>query len=149
AQISAAIQDQEGDTDFLARADDFGWAVQAGVQIDLPSIGTNSNVWALAAYSEGAVNYVSAGNLGRAGQVAAGITAGGSGLGTWVTDQSAGINNEMWAVAAGVQFGLSDNVRLVGTFQYSEFDSAFAGGVGDFDHLFVEGGVIWTPVRNL
>ncbi len=44
-----------------------GWAVGAGLKVNLPMLGAGDYVIAQAAYSEGAMNYIFGGNTGIGG----------------------------------------------------------------------------------
>ncbi|MDX6806644.1 porin [Terrihabitans rhizophilus] len=137
AQISAAVQDNEGDT-FEGTEDSVGWAVQAGVKLNAGFLSEGSYVWAQGAYSEGALSYAGAedvfGNL--------------IDLSVFVPDQSffGGENNTMWQVGGGVTFQATKTVAFNGAATLSNVE--FAGG-GEFDFILAEANVFWTPVKNL
>ncbi len=55
-QLSAAVKDNAGD-DLLDIDPDIGWAVQAGVAINLPTAVEGSYVWVQGTFAEGAADY--------------------------------------------------------------------------------------------
>jgi porin-like protein len=131
AQISAAYQDNEGDTDV---GDDNGWAVQAGASFNVSFFGEGSYVWAIGNYTEGAVSY-----------------SGGEeyffgGPGVFDTD-AAGNAQEIWSVGAGVHAQVTDAVYIALGGLYAEGNNV--GAVNDFTVLRAEGDIFWTPVDNL
>ncbi|MGQ4272545.1 porin [Terrihabitans sp. B22-R8] len=138
AQISGAIQDNEGDVLDGFVDDEIGWAVQAGVKINLPTANSGSYVWAQGAYSEGAISYAGAEDVF------------GNGFDfdfTGVFDtSSAGEATEMWQVGGGITFQATAKVALTGAVTYSSVDQGVDGG---FDYLHAEANVFYTPVKNL
>lgn len=141
AQISGAVQDNEGDReDYLAPLvveDDIGWAVQAGAKFNLPFANEGSYFFVQGAYSEGAVSYAGAEEDISFGSV----------FGFVDQDVVAGAfeNNTLWTVGGGVGIQASETVRLNLVGLYGEYEDS----VDTTDFFLVEGNIFWTPVDNL
>lgn len=151
AQLSVAIQDNEGNFETLGATtvgDDLGFAVQAGLQFNLPTASDGSFIWVQGAYSEGAIEYVIRNRNAGAfvGQLGAPYFAN-------MTDNdlvgTTYLNNEIWAVGGGVNFQASDAVRLAASAFYWEYDDVSAVAADDLEGLKLLGGVYWNPVRQL
>jgi hypothetical protein len=153
AKISAAIQDNEGDTDdFRPEGDSIGWAVQAGLSINLPSEAKGSKIWAMGAYTEGATSYVGgedfSGNF-RNFSIPGGLLADQS-----VVDGEL-VNVEAFSVGGGVAWFWTKSLNSHVSVIYTDFDrpsgTTFGGTLADedFDFLFVEASTFWSPVSNL
>ncbi len=144
AQVSVAIQDQEGNETVLpVDADDIGFAVQGGMSFNLPFANEGSFVWAQGAYSEGAMSYVIQG-------VDTGAFVGqqyGYTDGVFDTALSDGSNNEAWAVGGGVHIAATETITLAGAGYYFEYDTADVGE--DLTGVKVLGRVGWEPVSGL
>jgi hypothetical protein len=150
AQVSAAVQDNEGDEDLGLDPDDsLGWAVQAGVSFNLPTANEGSFISAQGAYSEGAIGYAGAFNIPY------GSDGGGSGFnefddGPDFFDQTdgSGINNTFWMVGGAVGFQATETINLQVVGAYFEYDDEEDDDL-DTTGFKVEGKVNWTPVDNL
>jgi hypothetical protein len=136
AQISGAIQDNQGDLD--AADDEIGYAIQAGVKLNAGFLSEGSYVWAQGAYSEGAISYAGAED----------VLNNGLDIGFGATDVNlAGDANEMWQAGGGVTFQATKTVALTGAATYTEYDDG--SDFGSFDYIHAEANVFWTPVKNL
>jgi hypothetical protein len=141
AQISGAIQDNEGD--ISSPDDEIGWAVQAGVKLNAGFLREGSYIWAQGAYSEGAISYAGAEDV-----YGNGLDIAFGGIFTGISDTNVfGEANTMWQAGGGVTFQASKTVALTGAATYSEYDDGFADG--SFSYIHAEGNVFWTPVKNL
>jgi hypothetical protein len=137
AQISGAVQDNEGDNPVTADpADDTGWAVQAGIAFNLPIANEGSKIFLQGAYTEGAMSY--AGGEDFTGNF-------GNSVGLSVNDQTGGVNNELFLVGGGLGLQLSETVRSTIIAAYYEYDDA----TFDVEGITAEGNIFWTPVDNL
>jgi hypothetical protein len=155
AKISAAIQDNEGDRDVGEDGDSVGWAVQAGLSVNLPTANKGSKVWVQGAYGEGATSYLGGedfnGNFRN-------FRFGTTGANTLIVDQSLTTdgdleNVEAFSVGGGVDYFWSKTVNSHLLVFYTEFDrpdnATTALGAADFDFFFVEANTFWSPVTNL
>ncbi len=151
AQLSVAVQDNEGNFESIGGAnavgDDIGFAVQAGLQFNLPTASDGSFIWVQGAYSEGAIDYVirnrnTGAMVGQIGAYFNNMTDNDLVGGEYV-------NNEIWAVGGGVNFQASDAVRLAASAFYWEYEGTDLGVVNDLEGLKLLGGVYWNPVRQL
>jgi opacity protein-like surface antigen len=149
AKISAAVQDNAGDLYEDFDGDDIGFAVQAGLSINLPTEAKGSKIWAMGAYTEGASSYVGGedfnGNF-RNFSIPAAMLA----------DQSVNLdgereNVEAFSVGAGVAYFWTKSLNSHVSVIYTDYDRPDAVGLAgeDFNFLFVEASTFWSPVSNL
>ncbi|MDX6807096.1 porin [Terrihabitans rhizophilus] len=143
AKISAAVQDNEGDG-FEGIEDSIGWAVQAGLSVNLPTEAKGSKVWVQAAYTEGATSYIGgedfSGNFRNDPDFGGGL----------LRDQDEnGENVEAFSVGGGVAYFWNKSINSHVSVIYSDFDRSDATAIPDFNVLFVEASTFWSPVSNL
>lgn len=140
--------------------DEFGFAVGAGLTVNLPMIGKGDTISAQVTYAEGALRYVGSGlsNFG----ISQGST---SGVG-YVADAvygTAAVNPALqlttgWSVVAGYQHAWNSQWKtsLYGT--YGEIDygntaeailGSAAGTSHDWSYWQAGSRTVWTPVQNL
>lgn len=156
---------------------EYGWAIQAGVKINLPMIAAGDVLWLQAAYGEGAQSYVMGGGWVNGGglgnqNVTGAIVSNSDGY----VDAFGNLQRaKSWSVVAGFQHFFTPAVRMAisgsyGQTQYSGLGAnrvynapaaalaAFpqlAGlqgsrsGMVDFSYMGVHGVLEWIPVRNL
>ncbi len=129
AQVMAAYHQDYGTVDSTN-----GYAVGGGVKINLPMLGESDTLAVQAAYSKGAISYVSP-------DWYTGVdfdTANGKGQTT------------AWAVAAGLTHGWTKTVTSSLTASYAKYDAA-AGAIlsADYKQYDIGGNVAWTPVTGL
>jgi hypothetical protein len=124
---------------------EYGYAIGAGVEVNVPGFGSGTRVALQGTWSEGAVDYVTNDNFVEYGPTGVShfhgtINAAGTGIS----------KSEMWAVAGGVRFGVAPNVTLAMDASYADFDApAIAGAAADFDAWQVKGSVFYRPVSGL
>ncbi|MFC5067943.1 porin [Flaviflagellibacter deserti] len=136
AQLSAAVKDNAGDDNIVTTDEaDIGWAVQAGVAINLPTAVEGSYVWAQGTYAEGAADY---GYLGTFLQT----------LTPRADFDLDGESTEQWAVGGGVNFQATETVALYGSAAYIDYDGK-DGLEGSFEAIQAAVGILWKPVENL
>jgi hypothetical protein len=144
AQVSVAIQDNEGDReDYLVPIlvdDEIGFGINAGVKFNLPIAAEGSYFLVQGAYAEGALSY-------------AGGEEDFTDFSFGIGDQSFGAggleNNTLWTVGASVGIQATETVALQLGGAYYEYDDQSGVAGTDFDGFLVEGNVVWTPVDNL
>ena len=101
---------------------DYGYAVQAGVKVNLPMIAQGDVLWLQGAYGEGALSYVLGGSTQRGGG-----SATGGGAGTFV-----GQNTPISIASLGLGNNFSDGIVVNGNVKKTEAFSVVAA----FIHYF-------------
>jgi hypothetical protein len=167
AQIMGAIHDVYANLATGSTASETGWAVGAGLRINLPMIGAGDYIIGQVNYSEGATNYVIS-QAGAGGGVA-NLVDGGTRAYGWVADAvitGAGNDNldltKAWSVTGGYDHRWNPQWKTslwgsYGQLNYSGAASAViatnapAGAAGDADWSMwtVGSRTTWTPVANL
>jgi hypothetical protein len=143
AQIMGAVK-QLRSAQALVDAE-YGYAIGAGVEINVPMVGTGTRVALQGAWADGAVDYITNDNFVEYGPTGVGhfsgsVNAAGTGIDT----------SEMWALNAGVRFGVAPNVTVAIDGGYADFDApTVAGPAADFDAWSVRGSVFYRPVSGL
>jgi hypothetical protein len=177
AQIMGGIHDVYANAVGTAATDsDTGWAVGAGLRINLPMIGKGDYLLGQVAYTEGAVNYI----FNQAGAGGANIVnlqdgfpvvtnVGFGFVADAVSTTAAGVNIDLttgWSVTAGFEHVWNPQWKtsIYGTyveFNYSGAASAAiatiaaastgaaAAGSADWDMWQIGSRTVWTPVANL
>ena len=127
----------------------YGWAVQGGVQINLPMIAPGDYLWLTATYAEGAMSYV------HSGWFAAGINSTfiGNTFGYWQSDAyvnpiTGGVSkSKTWGVAGAFQHYWAPTLRSAVGGSYAQFKNP--GNLADWDYYSAFLNLIWSPVRQL
>ena len=165
AQLSAAYH-QLNTVDNLApltSRDTEGFAVQAGVQIKLPTLAAGDSLWLEGAYQNGAFLYQdSAGNLNSGFNAA--FAVGGivhrDGDAVATRNAAGGYNlhkSEGFSVMAAFQHYFTPNFSdvIYGSYEEVNYGSAknidwfTGGGVGPASEYRIGNQFLWTPVNNL
>ena len=134
AQLMGALhQDYSGIAAGGVDGSKMGWAVGAGAKINLPMLGASDVFGIQAAYSKGAISYVSP------------DWYGGRDFHT-LTGQIE--QTKAWAVAAGLTHGWTKTLSSSLTGSYAKYDEASAFGV-DYRQIDVGGNFAWAPVTGL
>ncbi len=131
--------------------EEWGWAVQGGVLVNLPMLGENDYVYASGAFGSGALSYIISGQDNGFG----GTFAPLSGLPESDYIRNPGSNKikltDAWNVNGGFVHRFNPNWRV--TFAGSYADVDYQGKVLGFNPDWTAGQfagqLIWTPVRNL
>jgi hypothetical protein len=143
AKISAAVQDNAGDTRDGLVEDDIGWAVQAGLSVNLPAGEKGSKVWVQGAYTEGATSYIGAEDF-------SGNFRNDLSFGDLLEDQDEnGVNVQAFSVGGGAAYFWTKSINSHVSVIYTEFDRDAASDISDFNLMFVEASTFWSPVSNL
>lgn len=164
AQLSAAVhQISTNKTTSPLSSAKYGWAVNAGVQINLPMIAPGDYLWLNAAYADGAMSYVYSGHCsGGCALNNFGLTAKTTAY--WAPD--AFINpgtgtirtTKTWGIVAGFQHYWAPTLRSGFFGGYQQFKNPNTAGSGtgglqvavrDWDYWGAGANLIWTPVRGL
>lgn len=153
-----------GTTDYADT--EYGFAVQAGVKINLPMIAAGDQLWLQAAYADGAVNYL---GLGLNDQ---GRTIGNLGAGAAIADGYLGRDGDIekargFNVLAAFLHYWTPQIRQAVFANYTRFDvpnsvstTAIAtgfpnagifptGSLVDFNYFSAGTNLIWSPVAGL
>ncbi|WP_170181698.1 porin [Phreatobacter stygius] len=150
-----------------AAGDKFGWAVGAGLRLNLDMLARGDVLWLQAVYADGALDYAfgtanqggDRGTISGAGNLA-GVNALNSNLRDAVVANNLGgvpvVGNasiqttKAWSVAAGFRHFWTPALRSSIFGAYSDINQPAAGvGLSDIKYWNVGVNTIWSPVRNL
>lgn len=162
AQLSAALTQRSINNAALGvrNQDEWGWAVQGGVKINLPMLAAGDHLFLQAAYADGALGY-----LGWSGQFGTGRIASATLANQLiVADYSVnalGRSNSAtgWSIVAALRHFWTPTLRSELVASYSELklgytlaNQAVPGQLSrplDPKELIVAGNLIWSPVSGL
>ncbi len=148
AQISVAAH-QNYDASTIG-GDDWGYAIQGGVKVNLPMLGTGDYIALEGGYTEGAVRY-----LGLAGLAADYMTTANSAVATdsatgtvttTVTTTSALAQTQAWSINGTFNHVFTPTVSAAIDAGYADVDQV---GANDFTAWRISSSATWTPVNNL
>lgn len=159
AQLSGAIGNRKGASAATLTAvegDEFAWAIQGGVKINLPMLAAGDQLFLQAAYADGALGYlgytgsgVGSFGLGRIGSLPLFDTA----LNTVTGSMK---NSTGYSLVAAFKHFWTPTLRSEISASYSELKLGYvtAGTVGlqrsmDPKEFIVAGNLIWSPVSGL
>jgi hypothetical protein len=116
-----------------------GFAVGAGVKVNLPALGASDQVALQVAYSKGALGYLSTGFGGTSPD-----------FGTSGVVGSSVYQNSAWAVAVGFTHAFTKTIsgNLEASYAQYRSDRGLAA-IGDFNQWDVIANVAWSPVAGL
>jgi hypothetical protein len=168
AQLSGAVTQRDVNMNGLANggvilrnSDEWGWAVQGGVKINLPMLAAGDHLFLQAAYADGALGYLGWGGQIGPGRLGSGV-AGGSTLA--IADVSVDALGRVktatgWSVVAALRHFWTPTLRSELVASYSELKLGYTlanqAGTGlvarplDPKELIVAGNLIWSPVSGL
>ncbi|WP_170181699.1 porin [Phreatobacter stygius] len=150
-----------------AAGDKFGWAVGAGVRLNLDMLARGDVLWLQAVYADGALDYAfGTANQGGDRQTisGAGNLSGVNALNSQLRDAVVANNlggvpvvgnasiqtTKAWSVAAGFRHFWTPALRSSIFGAYSDINQpAAAVGLSDIKYWNVGVNTIWSPVRNL
>jgi len=163
AQLSGALTQRSVNNAALgvANEDEFGFAVQGGVKVNLPMLAAGDFLFLQAAYADGALGY-----LGWGGQFGSGrMTSATAATQLAISDISVNALGKTktatgWSVVAALRHFWTPTIRSELVASYSELKLGYvlpgiqtiAGRVDrplDPKELIVAGNVIWSPVSGL
>lgn len=164
AQIMGALHYVEAITPAGGSTDEIGWAVGAGLHLNLPFLGARDTFTAQVTYAEGAMHYVGSG-IG-AGVGAKTLSSGfpvvtevaqGPGFDATLTGAASLSLTTGWSVGAGFQHYWTPTLRTSLYGFYGELDYSSGGvslaacGVASCDWSMWQIGsrTVWNPVTNL
>ncbi|MCE1237167.1 MAG: porin [Hyphomicrobiales bacterium] len=119
-------------------SDKMGYAIGAGVKINLPMLGASDQLAIQAAYGKGAVSYVSPDWGQDANSAARDFYVPATSI-----EQS-----DAWSIAAGLTHGWTKTISTSIEGSYASFDLPKTSA-SDFKQWDVQGNIVWTPVDNL
>ncbi len=111
--------------------DNFGWAIGAGVNFNLPMINSGSNIYFQGFYADGALSYI--GN---------GITKTAFGASDYTQDDT----NSGYSLSAGAYIQATSTIGLALDGSYASVDMSNNGN--DIDRYAIDGSVQWEPVSG-
>ncbi|MEO1114442.1 MAG: porin [Pseudomonadota bacterium] len=135
AQLSGALHQVYPDVannNPAAGEDNYGWAIGAGVNVNLPFANSGSNVYFQGFYADGALSYI--GN---------GITDV-----TGVSDYTGDDTNSGYSLSAGLYVQATPTVGLAVDGSYAQVDMDQSADIGDVSRWAVDGSVVWEPVSG-
>ncbi|WP_421982418.1 porin [Roseibium sp.] len=138
AQLSAALHQVYPDAAFNSTnasgdEDSLGWAIGAGVNVNLPFANSGSNIFFQGFYADGALSYI--GN---------GIT-GLTGVSDYAPD---GDTNSGYSLSAGIYVQATPTIGLAMDGSYAHVDVDSSSSFGDIDRWAIDGSVQWQPVSG-
>ncbi|HEV7328001.1 MAG TPA: porin, partial [Bosea sp. (in: a-proteobacteria)] len=136
--------------------DDYGWAIQGGVKINLPMLAAGDHLFLQAAYADGALGYIGYGGTAGVGRLTQ-ISAADIGFDPLTGNIK---NSTGWSVVAGLRHFWTPQLRSELYGSYSELQlghtaraAFYAPGAVvrslDPKEMIVAGNLIWSPVSGL
>ncbi len=138
AKIMAALHDAQGSQvspgGFLVGnySREVGWAVGAGVTVNLPFLASGGSITLQSVYADGALKYASV-NLPA---------------GTYDVDALTGDTSTAWSISGGVYLPFTPTIALGLDASYVDVDLARVSAI-DYNRWGVAGTLMWTPVSGL
>ena len=136
--------------------DKMGWAVGAGLRINLDMLARGDVLWLQGVYSDGALDYAfGTANQGGDRQTisGAGNLVGVNALNTQLRDAAVILGaiqtTKAWSVAAGFRHFWTPALRSAVFGSYTNIDQPAASTLWDVKYWTVGVNTIWSPVRNL
>lgn len=131
-----------------AKKDDIGWAVQAGVKINLPMLASGDALFLQAAYADGALEYIGWGANAGHGRVAA-FPVGNYGINGFGRVES----NTGYTLLAAMRHYWTPSIRSDFLVSYSALQTAavIPGSLKSYDpkELVASANLVWSPVAGL
>ena len=136
--------------------DKMGWAVGAGLRINLDMLARGDVLWLQGVYADGALDYAfGTANQGGDRQTisGAGNLVGVNALNTQLRDAAVILGaiqtTKAWSVAAGFRHFWTPALRSAVFGSYTNIDQPAASTLWDVKYWTVGVNTIWSPVRNL
>jgi hypothetical protein len=162
AQLSAALTQRSVNNATLGvrNQDEWGWAVQGGVKINLPMLAAGDHLFLQAAYADGALGYLGWGGQFGTGRMTSAVAANQLLVADVSVNALGSVKNATgWSIVAALRHFWTPTLRSELAASYSELqlgytlaNQAVAGVVArplDPKELIVAGNLIWTPVSGL
>jgi hypothetical protein len=136
--------------------DKWGWAVGAGLRLNLDMLARGDVLWLQAVYADGALDYAfGTANQGGDRQTisGAGNLAGVNAFNSQIRDAAVigGVitTTKAWSLAAGFRHFWTPALRSAIFGSYTNIDQPLASTLPDLKYWTVGVNTIWSPVRNL
>ena len=136
--------------------DKMGWAVGAGLRINLDMLARGDVLWLQGVYADGALDYAfGTANQGGDRQTisGAGNLSGTNALNTQLRDAAVILGaiqtTKAWSIAAGFRHFWTPALRSAVFGSYTNIDTPAASTLWDVKYWTVGVNTIWSPVRNL
>jgi hypothetical protein len=162
AQLSAALTQRSVNNATLGvrNQDEWGWAVQGGVKINLPMLAAGDHLFLQAAYADGALGYLGWGGQFGSGRMTSAVAANQLLVADVSVNALGSVKNATgWSIVAALRHFWTPTLRSELAASYSELqlgytlaNQAVAGVVArplDPKELIIAGNLIWTPVSGL
>ncbi|KRE12324.1 hypothetical protein ASE66_17350 [Bosea sp. Root483D1] len=142
-------------------ADEYGWAIQGGVKINLPMLAAGDALFLQAAYADGALGYLGWGGQFGSGRITSSVAGNQLVIGdVGVTPLGNVKNSTGWSFVAALRHFWTPTLRSELVASYSELKLGYAAPAGvyaagapirslDPKELIVAGNLIWSPVSGL
>jgi hypothetical protein len=142
-------------------ADEYGWAIQGGVKINLPMLAAGDHLFLQAAYADGALGYLGWGGQYGSGRLTSSVAGNQLVIGDiGVTALGNTKNSTGWSVVAALRHFWTPTLRSELVASYSELKLGYTQAAGfyaagapirslDPKELIVAGNLIWSPVSGL
>ena len=142
-------------------ADEYGWAIQGGVKINLPMLAAGDHLFLQAAYADGALGYLGWGGQYGSGRLTSSVAGNQLVIGDiGVTALGNTKNSTGWSVVAVLRHFWTPTLRSELVASYSELKLGYTQAAGfyaagapirslDPNELIVAGNLIWSPVSGL
>lgn len=141
-------------------SDKFGWAVGAGLRLNLDMLARGDVLWLQAVYADGALDYAfGTANQGGDRQTisGAGNLAGVNAFNSQIRDAIVNTalvtpaiqTTKAWSIAAGFRHFWTPALRSAIFGSYTNIDQPLASTLPDLKYWTVGVNTIWSPVRNL
>ncbi|WP_420336554.1 porin [Roseibium sp.] len=145
AQISGALHQVYPDAAFNSTnasgdEDSLGWAIGAGVNVNLPFANSGSNIYFQGFYADGALSYIGNGITGFE------VTTGGTTYSPSDYDSN-GDTNSGYSLSAGLYVQATPTIGLAADGSWAHIDSG-SSSLGDIDRWAIDGSVQWQPVSG-
>ncbi|WP_235815224.1 porin [Roseibium album] len=111
-----------------------GWALGAGVNINLPFANSGSNIFFQGFYADGALKYIGNGITDVAGVTDYEVNNSGT--------------NSGYSLSAGVYIQATPTIGLAADGSWAHVDQDNTGTIGDVDRWAIDGSVQWEPVSG-
>lgn len=162
AQLSAALTQRSINNAALGvrNQDEWGWAVQGGVKINLPMLAAGDHLFLQAAYADGALGYLGWGGQFGVGRMTSSVAANQLLVADYSVNALGNAKSATgWSIVAALRHFWTPTLRSELAASYSELklgytlaNQAVAGVVArplDPKELIVAGNLIWSPVSGL
>lgn len=152
AQLSGAIFERNAQSNLVRGGDDVGFAIQAGVKINLPFLAAGDELWLQAAYAEGGISYLGYGGAGTGATWGPNTTVGRLAF----VNSDANVDalgsvrlTKGYALTAAFLHYWTPTIRQAVYGSYSELDYGRTVSLQDPREIRVGTNLIWSPVSGL